>query len=1326
MIREIFHPIGAYRLGWGTFCSLVMLVMTVAFDAKAQSNSVPLRLAVIAADTAAATAADWLTVELTKTDRLQLLERAEIDRVRREQGLSAANKDNLELGQILGADGLLLLDTAKEGTNQFLTARLVAVKPGVVIGSFRSPWPVADPRQWAKWIPARFGPLFPKLGVLAKDALPISVVNLRSAVQSAESQDGEQQLTALAIERLTQERELFVLERRRMDLLSDEKEFKGVEESAFWDGSYLLDGIIDRDGYSPDTITLNALLTPPKGGAPVSIEIKGSRTNLAGLVNQLADRVSHELKLGPGVAWNPADEAEQYFEEAGWAYKWHMIEEARAACESSWSLGKRTKEVAELRIRICGFPILNTSQLASPDSATDAIIIGATTTSLRLYEAAFQAFLATDEKPDMTWYDLGLNLLNSASSVLNLYYFAGKETRLPHKEEFAEIRALTRETANMIGGNRAYQRLDASQGHDFLNVHNETASWIWAGHFGLAVFQAVQGPLWLETPEECLQKYRDLARSGDLDRVLLYIPHLRIIAWNTEDRKPSALMWEEFVQELCHSSNAMTEVDGYWLDLADATTDQQIKDRGRGFFRAAVQNAYALVGANRQQDVFGDAAQVLADRTGGNYFSPSWEELEHYNQHSFRQDFGAAAFVGYLETDALFNSQDFAKFARTMRESGGDGVLASPERVRNVLAAMESYKARITQEQQQHQLAYDCHNYDAIQSWLRRAMPPEMGEAASLTNPIAPSSVPRPLLPPRLAAASNAPAALRTTSSSGVHVTRFWGVPAEVKIDYSSVQPGVEFSGGKYRQGRYWFEAVSGHNGSFLRQAFIFAVNLRDLQTDAIALPVSGPLPDPFDGQPGFHGTCDSFEAASDFVYINGGDKLRRYSLRAKTWETLPVLLQGRTRLTLLGGRLFILGTDILLELKEDASGADILASSRRRPALNPLDSNSAYTRLSLGADGSLRLWLEGKIYERKQAANDWLEKQTIPGTYDRRAAIALDEGLAIWKRDPVKGNQLWLLPDDQTTLEFALNLAAPIPEGRRRPMPLNRPSPPGPSESENPRWQFPADAPTAASAMIRGTSNSHFVRDASGNPSSDDMIKGTVALDDGDLWFFAGYLTVKGDSARGAVLSEGDGRHALLLHFQKDRSEAQQIPLWFDVSDGVLTQDWWRAFRHFKPTEAIALFTSIFQFTPQGLVIACEHIPGFWLIPRSDLEDKSASPDSNTQLLAAAEGGNAAVATELLARGALVEARNFKGWTPLIFAAENGDLDMVRLLIEHGADVNAKATADPGATVLCFAVGGGNLDVVKELGKHRASVNAPGQDGLTRMAVSLGPMSSC
>ena len=159
------------------------------------------------------------------------------------------------MGQVLGADGLLLLSGLAEGTNHFLQARLVAVKPGVVIGLVRSPWPIVDKVQWANWIARHFAPLLPKLSVSAKDAIPISIVNLRSAVRSGEAEETERQLTPLAVERLSREREILVLERQRMDLLSTEKELRGRDESAFWSGSHLLEGMLDRDGYSKETLS---------------------------------------------------------------------------------------------------------------------------------------------------------------------------------------------------------------------------------------------------------------------------------------------------------------------------------------------------------------------------------------------------------------------------------------------------------------------------------------------------------------------------------------------------------------------------------------------------------------------------------------------------------------------------------------------------------------------------------------------------------------------------------------------------------------------------------------------------------------------------------------------------------------------------------------------------------------------------------------------------------------------------------------------------------------------------------------------------------------
>ena len=98
---------------------------------------------------------------------------------------------------------------------------------------------------------------------------------------------------------------------------------------------------MDQNGYSKETITINARLTPPKGGVPMEFEVSGTRTNLAEVINQLAVKVSESLKVNSTIpAWNAADEAAQYFDEAKWALRWGIFSEAQAAADSAWALGK--------------------------------------------------------------------------------------------------------------------------------------------------------------------------------------------------------------------------------------------------------------------------------------------------------------------------------------------------------------------------------------------------------------------------------------------------------------------------------------------------------------------------------------------------------------------------------------------------------------------------------------------------------------------------------------------------------------------------------------------------------------------------------------------------------------------------------------------------------------------------------------------------------------------------------------------------------------------------------------------------------------------------
>ena len=101
------------------------------------------------------------------------------------------------------------------------------------------------------------------------------------------------------------------------------------------------------------------------------------------------------------------------------------------------------------------------------------------------------------------------------------------------------------------------------------------------------------------------------------------------------------------------------------------------------------------------------------------------------------------------------------------------------------------------------------------------------------------------------------------------------------------------------------------------------------------------------------------------------------------------------------------------------------------------------------------------------------------------------------------------------------------------------------------------------------------------------------------------------------------------------------------------------------------------------------------------------------TPLHFAAQNGHLEVVRLLLERGANVNAQNTDElwWrerrTPLHFAAQNGHLDVVRLLLERGANVNAETSGVAGWTPLHFAAQNGHLEVVRVLLERGANVNA-------------------
>ena len=105
-------------------------------------------------------------------------------------------------------------------------------------------------------------------------------------------------------------------------------------------------------------------------------------------------------------------------------------------------------------------------------------------------------------------------------------------------------------------------------------------------------------------------------------------------------------------------------------------------------------------------------------------------------------------------------------------------------------------------------------------------------------------------------------------------------------------------------------------------------------------------------------------------------------------------------------------------------------------------------------------------------------------------------------------------------------------------------------------------------------------------------------------------------------------------------------------------------------------------------------------------------SPDGFTPLGFAAFFGQAETLNALLAAGAAVNAasREAMKMSPLGSALAVQRNDLARTLIEHGADVNAKAAND--LTPLHTAAARGNLESAKLLLEHGADINAMSTDG--------------
>ncbi|KJK61914.1 Ankyrin repeats 3 copy [Aspergillus parasiticus SU-1] len=92
------------------------------------------------------------------------------------------------------------------------------------------------------------------------------------------------------------------------------------------------------------------------------------------------------------------------------------------------------------------------------------------------------------------------------------------------------------------------------------------------------------------------------------------------------------------------------------------------------------------------------------------------------------------------------------------------------------------------------------------------------------------------------------------------------------------------------------------------------------------------------------------------------------------------------------------------------------------------------------------------------------------------------------------------------------------------------------------------------------------------------------------------------------------------------------------------------------------------------------------------------------TPLGATSGEGNLTIVRTLLEQGADVAMADIDGWTPIYTASRNGHTEVARLLIEFGANVNIPDNSR--TTPVNLACGRGHVELVKLLLKHNADIN--------------------
>lgn len=973
-----------------------IFLLAVAFCAHLESRAA-VKVAIVP-DAASVEAADLLAAELGKATNIVLLERADLERIMREQSLAnSASSAGVRAGALLGANAMIFLESGGSAENRSVTARLASVQQGAIFHAVRSPWS----KNWTQNALNELAPLLPKTLLPPGRAVKLSVLNLRSPASVAASEALDRELTALLLLRLAREPEILALERRKLADLASEKELSD-NSARFWTGSHLLDGTVNREGLSPDRVTIAARLQLA-GGEVDTVEIAGVRSDLPGLIDRLVAGLLAKLKLSARGIWEPEIEAAHYLDEAQWALRWKMYDEAQSAADSAWALGLRSPESAAARTlayarpaTLDGFwsyaytegrPDITAKQTVPPRPAqAEPLRVALAVAEFVL--ANHREWLANDQWRAAVGETLKL------SGELQAAYLWAPQSRPP-----APLLAETRELSAIVA-NRAMENPVARDmmwfGTNLPPLPKLKAFFAETNVFAASLEYL---PLFSKAPEATLQFYRKMIDADGFPFVRASIagrqPHLPILGgWTAAERTRGDQLYARFAEELIASTNARAQVEGHFLKLyrANKRKDHEALDEN---LRRATNANPAIFKAYRISPLLRESFQEVQRR---DFYS----EAKSYSAGPFDSKieivWSRIDYLAGLEAARVENEWLTPRWQATV-----DGKIPFDA------AFVARYADSIKERQRAAEIYLQLTNLVAGAAHLSESDRAALDQRIRLVNAIKNRPLPQDAMARELAyreerrarAATNLARAATNLARPAAPPPPANGFVIQIASnEYTRLFPPGKFRGESetpvYREERLWYllnEEIELRSYDKVGNQTSFGIG--EKISFAAIDPVSGKaevLPPPpiktdgmedslknrmrFAGRPG---QSRRFDLLGGVLYFSHQGELHQLHVASGRW-TKTALPSVDADIHRVGDRLFLSGADSIYEMTgKDFAQSRLLASVRRKPAVTILDELPDLGRPALfaGANGRLRALARKNVYEFDGA--NWTALTSFP-----------------------------------------------------------------------------------------------------------------------------------------------------------------------------------------------------------------------------------------------------------------------------------------------------------------------------------------------------------